>query len=148
MKNLILMLIPLFLLSSCNKELQQESSLKKQFKNYIKKNMHDPSSYEFVEIKILLNEPKRKRKRKQDSLDLKALEHWTIGSEQYETVKKYQQEIRDSHIESGYLSEYDKAGIIKYRGINSFGAKVLNKSYIYINSDNEIYKIDGRKVGS
>ncbi len=83
MKNLILMLIPLFLLSSCNKELQQESSLKKQFKNYIKKNVHDPSSYEFVEIKILINE----RKRKQDSLDLKALEHWTIDSEQYETVK-------------------------------------------------------------
>ena len=142
MKNFILILIPLFFLSSCDKEIQLENSLKKQFKNYIQKVMNDPSSYEFVEIKIVINE----RKRKQDSLDLIALGYWTIGSEQYETVKKGRQEIRDSYIESGYLSGYDKAGIIKYRGKNSFGAIILNKSYIYINSDNQIYEIDGKKV--
>ena len=146
MKKSIIILVSLILLSSCDKTKSEESSLKRQFKKHMQMVMNDSGSYEFVEIKMLLNVIENERKKKQDSLDRIALEYWCIGSKQYEIVKKGQQERKDKLIESGYLTEYDKAGIIKYRGANSFGAKILKESYFYVNDKNEIYEIDDRKV--
>ena len=135
-------LLSLVLLNSCNEKTREESDIKSQFKKYIQKKMNDPNSYEFVEIQIQEN----KQKQKKDSLNQLILVKHVMDDKEYKRVWDSLKKAGDINI-----FDYDKSGFIKYRGKNSYGAKVINTSFFYIRNNSidkssYIYEIDGDPV--
>lgn len=136
----LVVLLSIVSLNSCDEKSRIERDVKNQLKKHLQRSMNDADSYELVEFNMFRNEEKKK----QDSLDLLILVKHVSDDKEWEKVNDSLRKARDITI-----GEYDRHGLIRYRGKNSFGATVINQSTfnVKISSDNrsEVYEIGGEQ---
>lgn len=137
----LVVLLSLVSLNSCDEKSRIERDVKNQLKKHLQRSMNDADSYELVEFNMFRNDGKKK----QDSLDILILaKHNDDGK--FKKVWDSLRKARDITI-----GEYDRSGLIRYRGKNSFGATVINQSSFYvkissIDNRSEVYEIGSEPV--
>ncbi len=110
----------------------KEENYSKQFENYYKKNMHDPSSFELVDVHVLPG--------------------YMIHTE---NVEFYKERLEDKNNGKINLKELDSlldlrlsnqnSVIFKIRGKNSFGANILSNVNAYF-IDGKLKYVEGKKI--
>ena len=143
LKNIIISFFISLIIFSC-KEADKKDYIKKNIETFLKTNMDNPDSYEFVSLKI---DTIFRREVILDSILLLDSGLTVIlpnpSSESYSFEIKHRKKTKrkikklKEELEKTSNNKISRLNcLVKYRGTNSFNAKVLNKIELMINKDN------------
>jgi hypothetical protein len=135
------------LVSECSGQTLDEI-VKRKAEKYLKDNMHDPSSYEFVSLKLLNKHTVQddirhlKSKYEPSTFDRTSLD-FHLEYNHFDEVREYKTKIEESKYMYRSLDSLEQSiptrnkvifytYIIRCRAKNAFGAKILSECYVQV----------------